>query len=295
MTERDTDRGESYLRRRLVAQDAAELTLTPPFPRNLMLELSNACNHACSFCYNSRMRRRRGCADDAFVHRILAEAHALGAREVGFATTGEALVHKRLFEHVATAKKLGYAYTYFSTNGGLLTGELVDRVLESGLDSIKFSINAGTAATYARVHGRDQFDHVVAVVRQLAARRRATGRPLKVLVTSVLTPDIAHEQHLLAAVLGGVVDDLVFFPATGAVGPTNGSHAPLPCAMVFNRAHVTWEGYLTACCVDYENYLVVADLNATPLAEAWSAPAFQELTRRTGIQSIFIGGIGSRS
>ena len=61
--------------------------------------------------------------------------------------------------------------------------------------------------------------------------------------------------------LSGVVDDLEFFDETKAVGPTNGTLAPLPCAMVFDRVHVTCEGYLTACCVDYENNLITLTRN----------------------------------
>jgi len=33
------------------------------------------------------------------------------------------------------------------------------------------------------------------------------------------------------------------------------------CKMVFNRLTLTAEGYLTACCVDYENNLTYADIN----------------------------------
>ena len=29
-----------------------------------------------------------------------------------------------------------------------------------------------------------------------------------------------------------------------------------PCEMLWNRLHLTADGYLTACCVDYENDLV---------------------------------------
>lgn len=43
-----------------------------------------------------------------------------------------------------------------------------------------------------------------------------------------------------------------------------------PCAMVWNRYHLTAEGYLTACCVDYELDLVFSDLNKQPLEEGWN-------------------------
>jgi hypothetical protein len=52
------------------------------------------------------------------------------------------------------------------------------------------------------------------------------------------------------------------------------------CKMPFNRLHVSCEGYLTLCCVDYQNYLALADLNNTSLREAWCSPQFQEMRRR---------------
>ena len=270
-----------FLAERLAHQArTAHLTDTPPFPRALMLELSNACNHTCSFCYNPSMARQRRTMDPAFTEQVLADAYALGAREVAFATTGEPLANRRLLDYVALAKGLGYEYTYFSTNGALLDDDKVERLFSAGLDSIKFSINAGTAATYAAVHGQDCFDHVIGMVHRIARRRRELQSPLKLLVTSILTPANRHEQDDLRDALGGVVDDLAFFDETKAVGPTNGTLAPLPCAMVFDRLHVTCEGYLTACCVDYENNLITADLSVTPLAAAWHSAAFRELRRR---------------
>ena len=44
----------------------------------------------------------------------------------------------------------------------------------------------------------------------------------------------------------------------------------LPCNYPFNSIVVTVEGYLTCCCMDFENFLAVADLNVVPLKEAWN-------------------------
>ncbi len=54
----------------------------------------------------------------------------------------------------------------------------------------------------------------------------------------------------------------------------------LPCSMIFNCFHITYEGYLTACCVDEENLLFIADLNQVPLAEAWHSEKFVDLRQR---------------
>lgn len=37
------------------------------------------------------------------------------------------------------------------------------------------------------------------------------------------------------------------------------------CPLTFNKLHITCEGYITACCADFQNYLAVADLNNTKL------------------------------
>ena len=44
-----------YLKQRSRSQYNAEsnfLIVDPPFPKNIMIELSNACNHKCVFCTN---------------------------------------------------------------------------------------------------------------------------------------------------------------------------------------------------------------------------------------------------
>ena len=43
----------------------------------------------------------------------------------------------------------------------------------------------------------------------------------------------------------------------------------VPCHYVFDTVNVSCEGYLTACCADFENYLAYADLNVVSLKEAW--------------------------
>jgi hypothetical protein len=47
------------------------------------------------------------------------------------------------------------------------------------------------------------------------------------------------------------------------------SKVSIPCTMVFNRIHITHDGYLTACCADFNHDLLLADLKHTALKDAW--------------------------
>ena len=262
--------------------------ILPEFPcRNLLIEVTNACNHQCVFCANSKMRRRRGFIEPEIVGRVLEEAFALGTREVGFYAMGEPLLDKNLARYVRLAKNIGFDYTYMTTNGVLLNEERCRELVEAGLDSIKFSINAGTRESYRKVHGRDDFDLVIQNMRHAAEYRAKTRAKIRLYVSSVRTSLSAGDSDALRAAVEPYVDEVVFYPVYNQGGMmyevNNGlmvSEPPdlkPPCPLPFNSLTVTCEGFVTACCVDFEANLVVADLHSSSLAEAWASPLFKKL------------------
>ena len=107
--------------------------LEPPFPKtNFLMELSNACNHACIFCTHQKMQRKVGFMDKSFAFNILQQAYDLGTREVGFYATGEPFLINDLADYVAKAKEIGYTYVYLTSNGALATPKKVKEVIDSG-------------------------------------------------------------------------------------------------------------------------------------------------------------------
>ena len=277
--------------RGLVDEAALSLVPTPPFPSNLMVELSNACNHACIFCANPKMTRTRRRIDSELLGSILVQARKLGTTKVGFYTTGDPFAHTGLEDFIGQAKDLDYEYTYISTNGSLATPERITAAVDAGLDSAKFSINAGSRQTYRLIHGRDDWDTVVANLRFLLAYREKLRRELRVGITYVVTDQNRHECEDFRIRFGPLVDDICFSECGHQSGymHENGDSVAAectaipektPCWMLFSRAHVTCEGYLTLCCVDYQNYLAVADLNGVGLKEAWESALFKEMRKR---------------
>lgn len=198
---------------------------------------------------------------------------------------------KNLDRYVAEAKKIGFEYVYITTNGALATPERVRPVIEAGLDSVKFSINAGTPETYKLIHGKDEFHKVISNLKFIAIYRKKYCKPSKIYVSYVVTRQNQNECETLKELVGPLVDDIIFCNVGNQGGMMFEVNASLkveggdlvskpPCNMAFNRFHITWEGYLTLCCVDYQNYLVVADLNKSSLKEAWHNQLFVDLRRR---------------
>lgn len=284
---------------------AARANVAPPLPEKLGIEINNSCNHKCYFCQNPVMERQRIVMDDALVYRVLQEAYDAGIRTVSFYSGGEPFLNRRITDYVAHAKKLGFTYVYLSTNGGRATLSRIIPTLEAGLDSLKFSINAGDRESYKAVHGLDEFDDVMANLERVAEHRKKTGSPKKLFVSFVETKDNAHTFSMLKERVGRLVDEVVAYPfvvigtplkpkdqmeAAGRIPigyedtdrkiDWNKLRLKLPCYQLWSYLNVTAEGYLSACCSDYDNDLIVGNLHQMSLVEAWHSPEFQGLRRQ---------------
>jgi len=249
-------------------------SLNPPFPRsNFLLELSNGCNHECLFCAHQKMKRKVGQMKPEMVESALRQAYELGTREVGFYATGEPFIVKELPEYIKMAKDIGYTYTYLTSNGSLAIPEKIRAVIDAGLDSIKF---------YVRQY-RDE-----------------TGKNYKIYVTGILTRFTEGMKDMYQELFGDIVDQIVFktvynqggyMPEIEHLLKCDCDHETYRrCNLPFDAICITHEGYLSVENADYENMLVVGDLNKQTLKDAWYGEKMKEL-RKGFMEDILDGTI----
>ena len=277
---------------RLKTAERGELySLEPPFPKtNFLMELSNACNHACIFCAHQKMQRKVGKINKELAFDILKQAYDLGTREVGFYATGEPFLVPELPEYIKKAKEIGYTYVYLTSNGSLATPEKIRAVIDSGLDSIKFSINAPERKLYEFIHGRDDFERVMEHLKYLNQYREESGKNYKIYITGILTRYTEDLKDEYFKVFEGLADQIVFkyvynqggyMPEIEKYLRCKSDEAPRrKCNLPFDAISVTWEGYLSIENADYENMLIVADLNKVSLKEGWYGEKMKEMRRK---------------
>lgn len=277
---------------RLKTADRDELySLEPPFPiSNFLMEVSNACNHECIFCAHQKMKRKVGKINQELAFDILQQAYDLGTREVGFYATGEPFLVPELPEYIKKAKEIGYTYVYLTSNGSLATPEKIRAVIDNGLDSIKFSINAPERELYKFIHGHDDFDKVMEHLKYLNQYREETGKQFKIYVTGILTRFTEHLKEKYYEIFGDLSDQVVFkfvynqggyMPEIEKYLRCECDEAPLRrCNLPFDAISVTREGYLSIENADYENMLIVADLNKVSLKEGWYGEKMKDMRRR---------------
>lgn len=267
-------------------------SLHPPVPiRHVQIEISNLCNYECIFCPRTKSVRKKGMIDEKLFDRLIQEVYDFGAREMSFHFSGDPFLHPKLAEYVKKAKEVGYSYVYIDTNGSNATPERIEAVINAGVDSIKFSVNAGTKETYEFIHGIDAFDKVVSNIRYCNDYRNKVNPQMKLFVSCVYTKYTQTEKEKVTDMFS-FCDEVIFQPASdfsGVMpevnellkGEGDNNYANVcPCPMVFGGIYITYEGYLSACCTNFDNHVVVADLKDMSLREAWYGEKMTELRKR---------------
>lgn len=262
----------------------------PPFPHNMMVEISSICNHRCVFCGYKDMLRHGKMADMNFTKKVIREAYSYGTREIGFYLFGEPFLNPDLAEYVRFCKQIGFEYIYITTNGSEASPEKLKKVIEAGLNSIKFSVNAAGYETYKKIHGKDDYEKVKRNIIWLRRYLDKNGIELKVFISLIKCKLNEGDEITIHDEFGAYVDNIYIYECGNQGGSMvklmkqgvvdNVLPAKMPCEMVFNRLHITAEGYLDACCADKDGYLVVADLHEMSLYDAWNCDAMVSLRQQ---------------
>jgi len=174
-------------------------------PQIVSLEVTHACNLRCSFCEShgsclaTPITARRTYAGDRrtmSTDTVASLCRSLARMRVGrveLSGKGDPIAHPELAAIVRIIKGAGLDCSLV-TNGTLARPDLAATLVECGLDRLSLSLNAGTREVYARVSGKDLWDRALSILREVLARRRASGaRRPHVRATFVLCRDNAED------------------------------------------------------------------------------------------------------
>jgi len=143
-------------------------------PRSLYLETTNRCDSKCQTCIRTFQSLEPPA--DLTLEQVKAIAAQFPVLErVVLHGIGEPLLNPEIFEIVEYLKSRA-ATVLFNSDAISLTTKRALRLIESGLDEYRVSIDAATRETYRRLRGVDQFDRVVANVRRLVELERERSR-----------------------------------------------------------------------------------------------------------------------
>ena len=167
-------------------------------PIYLETGLTSLCNCHCAFCAFEYLRPTNAQLEPSVLLPFLTDAHAKGLRSVLISGEGEPLLHPEVANLVPAIRALGLDLAL--TTNGLLLNEALATALLPSLTWLRVSLNAGSASTYARLHGVPEhcFDQVLQNLGVLVERKKVLGVSCTVGVQVVTVPENVGELEALA-------------------------------------------------------------------------------------------------
>ena len=273
-------------------------------PRYLDVELTNLCNFNCCFCPTGTkaMQRIKGYMPEHVVHALVENIKKFQIPGVRFIRWGEPTIHPQYIEIMRRVKEAG-AMIHMNTNGIKLDQIQIKQLIEMELDSIKFSFQGADQGTYNEMREGGDYDRLLQIVREMYQMRGDRLYPY-IQISTTLTGESAEQIENFKNDIGEYcdyynigytqlnhlnVDDMKISESEKAKIKQLQEHEKLNheylevCPEAFDKLSVNWNGDVTLCCSDYDNYLIIGnilDMDLKQLFNSHAANQYRDLIER---------------
>ncbi len=267
-------------------------------PSFITVEPVCGCNLQCPECPVGigELERRKGMIELDVVDSIL-ERFGRQALWVNLYFQGEPFLHPKL--HVIVERfSAQRIFTSVSTNGQLLTPEIVDKILLAGLKEIIFSVDGASEEEYLAYRRGGSFQTVVENIRLVVAKRKGRGTffpriVYQTLVTSSNENNLDNIQKFAYKLgvdtvdfktlnLHHGVDSNKLLPSTSKLSRytqvKTKRERPNACFRLWSNAVISFDGQMALCCMDKE-VAMLPDKEDLNLSSAWKSLHFNRIRK----------------
>ncbi|QDV06459.1 Cyclic pyranopterin monophosphate synthase [Planctomycetes bacterium Poly30] len=288
--------------------------IVPDRPRRVIVEPTNACNLACSYCGNKSMDRRLTMLPMPLYAQLIEEMQSLGIDRLTLHTIGEPTLHRELPKMISMARAAGIQVSV-STNGTRLTPEYVRELVAAGPDIINLSIDAADPEKIKALRPGLDPEAFYRGMKELKAVRDAEGpfkstpwgrvRVPSIVATCVVTKAFdAEEERAWFERYRDHVDDVdLHWPnshAGYAEGEVHGGGGRLArflgrpiqrlrdrfyrrmrisCPYPWDALFLLSNGQVSACHFDFDARLVVGRFGPSSIEEIWKSEEMQSIRK----------------
>ena len=249
------------------------------FPLFLEVEASYSCNFACPPCPRHFFPSvpKYGLLANDLLDKIYAEAKERGLTSMGYSHGGEPLIRKDIPEQMRKARAAGILDRMIHTNASLLTKDMSEELIESGMTKINFSLDAATPEIYAKTRIGGDFDETMENIRHFLEAKKKFGKGYpRVRVSFIVSDDNRHEMQAFYDLWKDKVNIVAFqqeydFAKREAL---HGIYKKLGkdtfcCSEPFQLLTITRDGDIILCIHDYAHEVVLGNLKTHTIYECW--------------------------
>lgn len=274
-----------------------KLNNLPNLPIYIDVELTNYCNYKCLMCPvgTGIMKREQGFMSYVTYENILRNIEGKNIH-LRFIRWGEPTLHKNYIDFIEMAKKIGIKI-HLNTNGTLLDEFQMKKLIDINLDSIKFSFQGVDRKSYKEMRNNDYFDELIEKIKMLYRLRGNKEKPY-IHVSTTITYETKEQVNSFKKLIEPFCDLVT-------VGRTILEHIDLDkitlnekdkvtlielkskesvvkkyidcCPEVYDKLSINWNGDVTACCSDYDNFMIIGNINTESIEKIWNSPKLNKI------------------
>ena len=253
-------------------------TIIPSFPAYVDIEPTNHCNLKCRMCPRYPTKRKQGFMDYNLFKKVVKECkkNYCPIRLIGW---GEPFLHPQIQKFIKYVKQSSPQRLHITTNGLAFKKYDMEMMVGFDVDSLIFSFQGVNEFGYNFMRNTNQFNTLVSTINDFLAIRGSNEKPY-VQITTTTTNESAKQ---ISEFVGYWIDKV----DAVSVGKTNFDILPkkipanellkprkpfkhVPCTEVYHQIQIDWDGKVSPCCGDYDNFLTIGDANKQRIKEIWN-------------------------
>ncbi|WP_435151239.1 radical SAM/SPASM domain-containing protein [Candidatus Pelagibacter bacterium nBUS_44] len=290
----------------LLGNDVVNLAEVLPLdvPISLMIDPCNLCNFKCTFCPTGEKsllgeyKRPKGMMSFKLFEKIIIDISnfqknsSTKIKSLLLYKDGEPLLNRKLPEMITFAKKLNIAkHVLVTTNASLLDENYSERLLNSGLDTLRVSIQSLKKEFFSKTtRTKLDYDKIKENIKNFYNIKKKLNKKTELIISYVDAENFdENTKKNFIQEFSKFSDRVIINPVMGWTRSDihdwrNGidrereikNYELKVCPDPFSRLSVNFDGSVSVCCVDWSHGTVVGNFNDETFEEVWNGKKLKE-------------------
>jgi len=257
------------------------------YPWGIDIGVTNACNSNCIMCPHSKLKKI-GTMDMKLYKKIIDNCAKLKMKTITLSFFGEPLLDKKLIEKIKYAKEKNLSVAFYS-NASLLTEKWARDLINADLDSITISFDGYSKEVYEKIRKGLKFDVTKKnILNLLRMKEKLNKKNPKVNLVLVELEENKNEIKNFYEEWKNKVDAINIInmrnwandikkKGTKESFHFNKKVKRKPCALIWQKMVVDWNGNVVLCCDDWNHSTVLGNLKKQSIEEIWKGEKLKKI------------------
>jgi MoaA/NifB/PqqE/SkfB family radical SAM enzyme len=236
-------------------------------------------------CYNRKTNFEKGYMDFDLYKKIIDEGEKYNLDSIKLSWRGEPLLHPKIVDMVRYAKQHKITEVSFNTNAELLNDKLSSDLIDSGLDRIMFSVDGVSRKTFETIRVGGNYDKVIKNINDFIRIKKEKNKTKPFTrIQFIKMEENKHEEVEFFNKWEGIIDEVYTSPSlpmkiNDDIIREFKIKGRKPCAQLWRRLFISWDGKVSACCIDWNTAINLGNANQDSIYSIWHGNEIQNMRK----------------